>query len=65
MKEDTNLVHFWIHVLELLDGGVGGAVALLYMLLQVVLPSALEPADRTGERGGLEKYSCLLYVLYV
>ncbi len=47
------LVHVRIHVLQLLDGGVGRAVPLLYVLLEIVLPAGLESADRTRVRGRL------------
>jgi hypothetical protein len=47
------LVHVRIHVLQLLDGGVGRAVPLLYVLFEIVLPAGLESADRTRVWGRL------------
>jgi hypothetical protein len=54
-KINIYLVHVRIHVLQLLDGGVGGAMPLLYVLFEVVLPAGLESADRTRVRGRLHK----------
>ncbi len=47
------LVHVRVHILQLLNGGVGRAVPLLDVLLQIVLTARLESADGTGVRGGL------------
>jgi hypothetical protein len=54
-KINIYLVHVRIHVLQLFDGGVGGAVPLLYVLFEIVLPARLESADRTRVRGRLHK----------
>ena len=59
-----HLVHVWVHVLELLDGGGSWAVPLLDVLFQVVLPPGLEAADGTGERGGLIIIDFHLHILY-
>jgi hypothetical protein len=53
-KINIYLVHVRIHVLQLLDGCVGRAVPLLYVLFEIVLTAGLESADRTRIWGCLQ-----------